>query len=225
MKQQITRSGNKLYRRVQLRSSNEYESWTEDRADADLSAEAAWWQSLLRGSPVTSDSTAGRLTVVDAFCGAGGFALGLKFAAEATGRSIEYSVAIDTDAAALDVYRQNFKCKRVIADSVSCLVDFHVCGMGKSVRFGYRPEVISEVLKKLGRINFFIAGPPCEGHSNLNNHTRRRDPRNELYLTAVALGIGLNSEVILIENVPTVLNSHSGVVDTARRLLLDPATE
>jgi len=65
----------------------------------------------------------------------------------------------------------------------------------------------------------FIAGPPCQGHSNLNNHTRRQDPRNELYVTAIALGVAIGSEMIVIENVPTVQNSHSDVVATAAGLL------
>jgi DNA (cytosine-5)-methyltransferase 1 len=65
----------------------------------------------------------------------------------------------------------------------------------------------------------FIAGPPCQGHSNLNNHTRRQDPRNDLYVTAVALGVALRAEVVLLENVPTVQNSHSDVVATAAGLL------
>jgi DNA (cytosine-5)-methyltransferase 1 len=68
-------------------------------------------------------------------------------------------------------------------------------------------------------VDLFIAGPPCEGHSNLNNHTRRADPRNKLYVTAIALGVALRSRAILIENVPAVQLDRSGVVEDAVRLL------
>ena len=64
-----------------------------------------------------------------------------------------------------------------------------------------------------------IAGPPCQGHSNLNNRTRREDPRNLLYLTAVALAVGLRAKTVAIENVPEVISDKSDVVGTAKALL------
>jgi hypothetical protein len=33
----------------------------------------------------------------------------------------------------------------------------------------------------LGPIDLLIGGPPCQGHSDLNNRTRRSDPKNRLY--------------------------------------------
>jgi DNA (cytosine-5)-methyltransferase 1 len=67
--------------------------------------------------------------------------------------------------------------------------------------------------------DILIAGPPCQGHSNLNNHSRRRDPRNDHFVTAVAFGIALGARAILIENVPTVQNAHGDVVRVAETLL------
>jgi DNA (cytosine-5)-methyltransferase 1 len=98
-------------------------------------------------------------------------------------------------------------------------VDYHVTGSGDGARFGYRPETVSEALSAIRTLRLFIAGPPCQGHSNLNNHTRRQDPRNELYVTTVALGVALGASAFLIENVPTVQNSQSDVVATACGLL------
>ena len=197
-----------------------YETSVEDKADDDLPAPAAWWQSVLRGSRV--DTLAARspaLRVVDAFCGSGGLALGLKFAAEASGRDADFMAIIDTDSAALEVHRHNLGGRRQIAQSAASLVDFHVLGSGPDVRFGYEPEVISSELARIGRTDMFVAGPPCEGHSNLNNYTRRQDPRNDLYLTAAALGVALRANMIVLENVPTVKNAYSGVVETAIGLL------
>jgi DNA (cytosine-5)-methyltransferase 1 len=74
-------------------------------------------------------------------------------------------------------------------------------------------------LSAVAPIDLFIAGPPCEGHSNLNNHTRREDPRNHLYLTAIALGVSLGARAILIENVPESKNDRRRVVQQAAALL------
>jgi DNA (cytosine-5)-methyltransferase 1 len=190
-----------------------------DLADPDLPPVSAWWQSILRGARVSKAASEPRLRVVDAFCGSGGLALGVKFAAEAIGRELEFAAAVDTDAAALDVYRHNLRPRKAVVESVASLVDFHVKGSDGDVAFAYPPEVISPKMAGVQKVDIFIAGPPCQGHSNLNNHTRRNDPRNDLYVTAVALGVALQSEFILIENVPTVQNSHSDVVATACALL------
>lgn len=194
-------------------------SLVEDVADPSLSDEAAFWQSVLRGRRVRSDKNSNPLRVVDAFCGTGGLALGVVLAAEAVGRDVEFEAIIDTDATALDIHRANFGARKWLASSVSSMVDFHVVDVGDAARFGYSPEIVEPELERIRSVDIFIAGPPCQGHSNLNNHTRRQDPRNELYITAVAMGVAVKAEVILIENVPTVQNSHADVVATAIGLL------
>ena len=93
-------------------------------------------------------------------------------------------------------------------------------GEGEKSRFAYEPEIIDPALAgEVGNIDLFLAGPPCQGHSNLNNKTRREDPRNLLYVTAVALGVGLRARSIVIENVPEVVNDRSDVVNIAKALL------
>jgi DNA (cytosine-5)-methyltransferase 1 len=49
-----------------------------------------------------------------------------------------------------------------------------------------------------------LAGPPCQGFSNLNNSTRRDDDRNDLYAKVVAVAIELDVPLIIIENLPDV---------------------
>lgn len=188
-------------------------------ADDTLEGHAAWWQSFLRNKEKSSQSAGSVVNIVDAFCGSGGLALGIKTALEAVGKRANFAAVIDTDAVALDIHRANLGSRRCISSSVATLVDFHVVGLGDDARFGYDPEVVDDVLSSVGKVDMFIAGPPCQGHSNLNNHTRRQDPRNDLYVAASALGVALGAECIIIENVPTVLNSHSNVVSTAVALL------
>ena len=160
------------------------------------------------------------LRSVDAFCGCGGLTLGATQAAIATGRTLESVVAIDVDGEGLEVHRKNFGTKLILHTNASSLVDWRVSGAGENSRFAYEPEILDEALAaEVGKIDIFLAGPPCQGHSNLNNKTRREDPRNLLYITAVALGVGLRAKSIVMENVPEVVNDKSDVVNTAKALL------
>lgn len=198
-------------------------SAVDNRADNELSAAAAWWQSFLRGSKVyPGASSAGRppLRSVDAFCGCGGLTLGATLAAIATGRILESVAAIDVDGDGLEVHKANFGTKLLMHTNASSLVDWRVHGEGEASQFAYEPEILdTDLADEVGKIDIFLAGPPCQGHSNLNNKTRREDPRNLLYITAVALGVGLKAKSIVMENVPEVVNDKSDVVNTAKALL------
>ncbi|TPL93812.1 DNA cytosine methyltransferase [Mesorhizobium sp. B2-3-12] len=218
LQQAFKRLGQQIMRGVHL-GGEVYETAVNDIADVELNDEAAFWQSMLRGSKIAQAKDAMPLRVVDAFCGSGGLGLGVTLAAEAIGRAVDFAAIVDTDATAVHIHRHNLGARKHFAASVASLVDFHVLETGENASFGYKPEIVHEELGRVGSVDMFIAGPPCQGHSNLNNHTRRQDPRNDLYVTAVALGVALGSEVILLENVPTVQNSHSDVVATAAGLL------
>lgn len=217
LKQSFSRIGSKLLRQI-IVGRAAYDTVLPDLADAGLAAEDAWWQSFLRGARPDTLRRPAPLRIVDAFCGAGGLGLGVYLAAEAVGQAVEFSAIVDVDEAALSIHQFNLGARRVCGVNAASLVDYHVLGEGRSSSFGYEPEVLDRSLARIDA-DVFIAGPPCQGHSNLNNHTRRQDPRNELYLTAAALGVGLHAKLIIIENVPTVLNAHSHVVETAVSLL------
>jgi hypothetical protein len=49
------------------------ETTIADKADPDLDAQAAWWQSTLRGERPILGNQPEPLKIVDAFCGSGGF--------------------------------------------------------------------------------------------------------------------------------------------------------
>lgn len=198
-------------------------SAVENRADAELPGSAAWWQSFLRGGAVFADIQAAQqppIRSVDAFCGCGGLTLGAMQSAIAMGRRLESVAAIDVDDEGLQVHKANFGTKHILHANASSLVDWHVSGEGTGAEFAYEPEIVDPALaQEVGKIDLFLAGPPCQGHSNLNNRTRREDPRNILYITAVALGVALRARAIVMENVPDVVNDKSDVVATARALL------
>jgi DNA (cytosine-5)-methyltransferase 1 len=87
-------------------------------------------------------------------------------------------------------------------------------------KFTYRPEITHQFLRNfVDKIDLLIAGPPCEGHSNLNNMTRREDPRNLLYIDTVALAVALNVKSLIIENVPDIIHDKRKILRTAISLL------
>lgn len=218
MKQTFNRDAHRITRRLATDVST-FETNVKDLANPSITPEAAWWQSILRGERVEFQPKAKPLHIVDAFCGSGGLGLGIASAAEAMQRQTRFAAVIDTDATATHIHKHNLGARIALAESVTTLVDYHVRSSDGGLRFGYAPEIISEQLARVSEVDLFIAGPPCQGHSNLNNHTRRQDPRNELYVTSVALAVALKSKAVLIENVPTVQNAYSDVVATAVALL------
>ena len=104
-------------------------------------------------------------------------------------------------ATAIEVFRANFKTG---ADAVHC---------GDVADLLRDPgEAVSEFERKLAKsapVDFLVAGPPCQGHSDLNNSSRRKDPRNQLYLKAVRAIELFEPQAILIENVPTSFMTNS----------------
>ena len=52
-----------------------------------------------------------------------------------------------------------------------------------------------------GEATLLLAGPPCQGHSALNNHTRHDDPRNDLYLAVARVARLLEPRAVIVENV------------------------
>ncbi len=184
----------------------------------------AWWQLCLQGAtpePVDDkDVDATPLRVVELFSGVGGLLVGIKQFASEAGRQVTCEAAVDIDTAALEVHSKNHATRRVLRESVSSMVDFRVRNIGTAAEFVYPPELIDESLAdSCKEVDVVSAGPPCQGHSNLNNHSRRDDPRNLLYLTVPAFAVACAARTIIIENVSSVVNDKTQVVQTSRALL------
>ena len=164
----------------------------------------------------------GRPTVriMDLFCGCGGLSLGVRRAAEAVGLHALFVLAVDVCQPALRVYARNLRPVRTERRNVATLVE------QASISDTYawndtepRVHLDASLDSFRGTVDILLAGPPCEGNSNLNNRTRRSDPRNDLYLDVVLAGISLNARVIVLENVPSVVSAHQDVVGRARKAL------
>lgn len=149
--------------------------------------------------------------LVDLFAGGGGLTVGVGEAARRMGRGMEVALAVENDDHAADVYELNFPHASLVRADVEALFDGE---LGTAVTTSERSIALAA-----GEVDVLVAGPPCQGHSNLNNHTRRQDPRNALYLSAVRAVEVLRPTLVVIENVPTVRHDKGGVVERATQVL------
>ena len=136
------------------------------------------------------------MKVADLFSGCGGLSLGIQRAAHYCEYSLDVRLALDSDQIALNVYRNLFPAATTVCKPIEEVLD----GETGSQLTGTEEELAREV----GNLDFMLGGPPCQGHSNLNNHSRRDDPRNGLYLRMARAAQVLMPSVIIMENVPTV---------------------
>lgn len=151
------------------------------------------------------------MRVVDLFCSGGGLCLGFAEAAKRIGRGIEIAAAVELDPDAADVFELNFPGASVTRKDVATLFSGTI-GRPAGVRE-------AKLAAQIGKVDVLLAGPPCQGHSDLNNHTRRDDTRNGLYVRVARAAEILRPRAVLIENVPAVRHDVRGSVPAATAAL------
>jgi len=166
------------------------------RALADLSY-------LQRAAPPVA-TEGPEVRVADLFSGCGAMSLGVLEACRAVGRKFIPAGAFDINQRVLDVYSRNFGTPDQIATDLSEVLSDN---LESEVN-----EREAALIETLGRIDFAIAGPPCQGHSNLNNRTRRDDPKNALYFLVARFAKLFRPNWLVIENVVSVLHDKGDVV-------------
>ena len=142
------------------------------------------------------EGTSPQIRVVDLFAGGGGFTIGAAEAARRVGRGTTVALAVENADSAADVYALNFPGANLVRSDVAELFDG---SLGARASASER-----KIARQVGEVDLLLAGPPCQGHSDLNNHTRRTDPRNALYLRAARAAEVLRPTFVVIENVPAV---------------------
>jgi len=152
-----------------------------------------------------------KIRVVDLFAGGGGLTLGAAEAARRVGLGTNVVLAVENDDAAADVYALNFPAANLDRSDVAKLFDGVLGAASTSAE--------RKLAKKIGPVDLLVAGPPCQGHSDLNNHTRRKDPRNALYLRAARAAEVLLPTYVVVENVPAVRHDKGKVVASATAAL------
>lgn len=200
--------------------SLEIESEVPTPADSDCSPLAVWWRAYLRGSrPRAISPLGGSLHIADLFSGAGGLTLGARQVALELGLRPVVELVADVDAEAVEVYAANHDVRNRSVQSVKSLLDYSIRVASGGSSFLYPPEILNDdLMRSTSRIDVILAGPPCQGHSNLNNHSRREDPRNSLYLTVPAFAVAVGAPICIVENVPSVVHDYKDVVTIAQQL-------
>ena len=175
-------------------------------------ARSVYDQVFLRGSqPFVQPSSRGMIRAADLFSGCGGLSLGVREASVAIGKKFESAFALDSDESSLSVYKTNFNPVHALNEDVWSVLTGKV---GDSLQREER-----NLLKKIGGIDVCLAGPPCQGHSDLNNHTRRTDKRNHLYERVARFAEVACPSHIIIENVPTIVHGKDRALDKTIRHL------
>lgn len=158
----------------------------------------------LSGSPIRC---------ADLFSGCGGLTLGIQTACDHLGLTFESAIAIDSHADSIRVYEDNFNVAKTYTEDIRRLLP---------KKFG---DAVSDkeanLVGPLPHIDMLVAGPPCQGHSDLNNHTRRVDLRNGLYLRVARFVELVRPTFVLIENVPTIVHARQRLISKTTSLLQD----
>jgi DNA (cytosine-5)-methyltransferase 1 len=141
------------------------------------------------------------------FSGAGGLTIGFLLAGLELGIELGARLAIEREETPAATYAANIG-PVVKTGDIQTLID------GEP---GARLTVAERKLRKeVGELQIGLAGPPCQGHSDLNNHTRRDDPRNALYARVARAAAVLEPSVLCVENVPAVRNDRAAVLEATR---------
>jgi len=201
-------------------------SWVNPSGTQSTSSLSDEWdrQLLLGKSPlVESPVSNSPLKIVDLFCGGGGFTEGLLEGLRSLGIDGQVLASCDIDKEALEIYKMNHHPIATLGQDLNAYIDFSLRRKSNEdisfadVKFSGTDLYAIEAM--MDGCDILVAGPPCQGHSNLNNHSRRNDPRNNLYLSVAAYAALLNPEYIAIENVQTVIHDKGSVVERTKSVL------
>jgi len=146
------------------------------------------------------------INIVDLFSGCGGLTLGALEAAKKHQLSSTIKLAVELNPQAANTYEKNFS---------RSLIAIHNGDISELIT-NFPGDELSEVEKILQAkntdIDVLLAGPPCQGHSRLNNHTRSKDPRNKLYLKVIRFVELCKPQLVIIENVLNIKNDSGNVL-------------
>ena len=132
----------------------------------------------------------GKLTMLDLFCGAGGFAVGAAWA------GFQSVLGIDHFQPAMETWTYNHP------NAIGCLGDI------KQID----PEYIQELLwsKGVSKIDLITGGVPCQGFSRANRKHNDNDERNYLFLEYIRFIRVFMPDYIVLENVSGMRSTAGG---------------
>lgn len=207
--------GEELYRILTPRTAGEpvesfIGSFVSNKHTTDLNALADLTFLQKKNRP-QYESGPSPVRVVDLFSGCGGMALGVAEACRALGRGIDIVAAYDNDSRARAVYKANFPQANCQDGDLGEILEADINAPLTLVE--------QQMADLADHVDVLVAGPPCQGHSNLNNHTRRSDPKNALYFTVARAAKVFSPKWIMVENVIAVTKDKTNVVGRTRAAL------
>jgi DNA (cytosine-5)-methyltransferase 1 len=132
------------------------------------------------------------LTVIDLFCGTGGFSKGFE-----NSGLFEVACGIDLLSHAIDTFRLNHE---------------SACGIAGDIRAHHAEAVGEELGLRPGDVDVIIGGPPCQGFSSIRPHrgTSDDDPRNSLFENFARYAEHFRPRAVVLENVVGLATHKSG---------------
>jgi DNA (cytosine-5)-methyltransferase 1 len=138
--------------------------------------------------------------------------VGLEESARRLGLGLKIALAVESDEDVAAVYELNQLEATVRKVDLASLFDGALGSRATATE--------KKVAKQAGSCQILLGGPPCQGHSDLNNHTRREDPKNSLYLLMARAAEILEPEIVVIENVGPVQWDKGDVVNQTKKALI-----
>ena len=163
---------------------------------------------FLRGpcQETIADPTRPSIGIVDLFAGCGAMSVGAIEGARRAGVGADLRLAVDLWKPGLEVIDATFDSdrNRTLAFDLGKVLDEDQQTARRASEY---------VAGHAGTADLLLAGPPCQGHSALNNHTRHNDERNDLYLAVARISERLKPMAIIVENVRGVGRDRRRAVD------------
>jgi DNA (cytosine-5)-methyltransferase 1 len=171
-----------------IRRSSSYDASVAVGVEQDLDIEFLTAPARLPSIDAAEPS----IGIIDLFSGCGGLTVGALEGARRAGRAAEIHLAVDAWPEALEVLASSLDAEeRTLELDLGRLLGRTDGSALRTIR-----EALGERAPRL-----LLAGPPCQGHSALNNHSRHDDARNDLYLAVARVALGIYPDAIIIENV------------------------
>ncbi|MBO1063234.1 DNA (cytosine-5-)-methyltransferase [Dolichospermum flos-aquae] len=145
---------------------------------------------------------------VDIFSGAGGLALGFKWA------GWQPIVANDIERIALETYAKNIDSSVIVGDIRDDQVFSKIVSLAVAARQS-KPD------SKL----FVLGGPPCQGFSTAGNARSMQDERNSLFKNYQQIIEAINPDGFVFENVMGLLSMENGLVFQQIKTALESVTD
>jgi DNA (cytosine-5)-methyltransferase 1 len=145
---------------------------------------------------------------IDLFSGAGGLALGFKWA------GWKPIVANDIERTAIETYANNVDSSVIVGDIRNSEVFSKIVSIANAAR-------------KLnpGSKLFVLGGPPCQGFSTAGNSRSMQDERNSLFTNYTQIIQSINPDGFIFENVMGLLSMEKGAVFDRIKTTLGSVTD